>query len=356
MLHRLLRFAAWLPQVFIGLVFMVCLLGSNIRPDASIHANQMCLPVARMQPGFTCYFIYPDGMPVKKGFFSGLLFGGHAQTSKLIPVKDYKITADGIHAEVIAGRKSIISRFIPKSELADARMNKLIVKKTFWLGTDKFGRDFLSRLMAGSLVSFSVGFIAVGISLLIGISLGALAGYLGGRTDILISWFFNVIWAIPTLLLVMAITLLFGKGFWQVFVAVGCSMWVDVARMVRGQFISLREREYVMAARLMGFGHTRMIFRHMLPNAWGPVIVMAAGNFANAILLEAGLSFLGIGAQAPMASWGGIIKDHYGYITMDGAYLAIYPGICIMLLVLSFMMIGNRLRDYTDVRNASGMV
>ncbi|MFN5387309.1 MAG: hypothetical protein ACK5CO_10820, partial [Bacteroidota bacterium] len=125
MLHRLLRFAAWLPQVFIGLVFMVCLLGSNIRPDASIHANQMCLPVARMQPGFTCYFIYPDGMPVNKGFFSGLLFGGHAQTSKLIPVKDYKITADGIHAEVIAGRKSIISRFIPKSELADARMNKL---------------------------------------------------------------------------------------------------------------------------------------------------------------------------------------------------------------------------------------
>jgi len=229
------------------------------------------------------------------------------------------------------------------------KANHLITKQ-FILGTDSFGRDMLSRLMAGTLVSLSVGFISVLISLCIGLLLGAIAGYYGGRVDALIMWFINVIWSIPTLLMVIAITLVMGKGFVQVFIAVGLTMWVEVARIVRGQFLAMRDLPYVEAAQSMGFGASRIITRHLLPNAIGPVIVISAANFAAAILIEAGLSFLGIGTQIPMPSWGGMIKEHYAYITTDQAYLAVLPGICITLLVLSFMLIGNRLRDVLDVK------
>ncbi|MCL4163551.1 UNVERIFIED_CONTAM: hypothetical protein GTU68_051402, partial [Idotea baltica] len=167
----------------------------------------------------------------------------------------------------------------------------------------------LSRLMAGTIVSLSVGFISVLISLVIGIGLGAIAGYFGGWVDDVIMWLINVIWSIPTLLMVIAITLVMGKGFVQVFVAVGLTMWVEVARIVRGQFLALRTLPYIEAGRSMGFSSWRLIRRHMLPNAMGPVIVISAANFASAILIEAGLSFLGIGTQIPTPSWGGMIKE-----------------------------------------------
>jgi peptide/nickel transport system permease protein len=235
-------------------------------------------------------------------------------------------------------------------ELRNLISTNNIVKKTFILGTDRYGRDVLSQLIIGTRVSLSVGFISVAISLLIGIFLGAVAGYFGGRIDALISWFINVVWAVPTLLLVIAITFALGKGFWQVFVAVGLTMWVEVARVVRGQFMSLREKEFVEAAKALGYRNFRIIFRHILPNAMAPVIVISAANFASAILLEAGLSFLGIGVQPPMPSWGGMIKENYAYIILDYAYLAILPGIAIMVTVLAFMLIGNGLRDALDVR------
>jgi peptide/nickel transport system permease protein len=200
-------------------------------------------------------------------------------------------------------------------------------------------------------MSLAVGFIAVLISLILGVTLGALAGYFGGKVDTAISWIINLVWSIPTLLMVIAITLAFGKGYWQVFIAVGLTMWVEVARVVRGQFLSIREKEYVQAARLLGVNHAAVIFKHILPNAAGPIIVISAANFASAILIEAGLSFLGIGAQIPTPSWGNIIKEHYALITTDLAYLAFIPGVLIMLLVLSFMMIGNGLRDALDVRS-----
>ncbi|MBT3570907.1 MAG: ABC transporter permease, partial [Flavobacteriales bacterium] len=164
-------------------------------------------------------------------------------------------------------------------------------------------------------------------------------------------WFVNVIWSIPTLLMVIAITLALGKGFWQVFVAVGLTMWVEVARIVRGQVLVIRELEYVEAGKALAFKSFRIIFKHILPNVIGPVIVISAANFAAAILIEAGLSFLGIGAQPPAPSWGGMIKDHYAYIIMDKAYLAIIPGMAIMSLVLAFMLLGNGLRDAFDVKN-----
>ncbi len=166
-------------------------------------------------------------------------------------------------------------------------------------------------------------------------------------------WVINVVWSVPTLLLVIAITFALGKGFWQVFVAVGLTMWVEVARVVRGQVLSIREKEYVEAGRALGFSDFRLIFYHILPNVMGIVIVISAANFASAILLEAGLSFLGMGVQPPVPSWGTMIKENYPYIVLDYAYLAILPGLAIMFLVLAFMLMGNALRDALDVRTSS---
>jgi peptide/nickel transport system permease protein len=164
-------------------------------------------------------------------------------------------------------------------------------------------------------------------------------------------WFTNVTWSIPTLLMVIAITMALGKGFWQVFVAVGLTMWVDIARLVRGQIVSIRQKEYVEAARALAFSDTRIIFRHILPNIISPIIVVAASNFASAILVEAGLNFLGIGAQPPTPSWGSMIKDHYAYIMLDASHLAIVPGVAIVLTVLAFTFVGNGLRNAADSRS-----
>jgi peptide/nickel transport system permease protein len=179
-----------------------------------------------------------------------------------------------------------------------------------------------------------------------------MAGFFRGWVDNTIMWLINVIWSIPTLLLVIAITLAIGKGFWQVFVAVGLTMWVEVARMVRGQIFSIREMEFVEAGRALGFKNYRIITRHILPNIMGPVIVISAANFASAILLEAGLSFLGLGAQPPMPSWGVMMKENYGYIIVNAAYMAILPGIAIMIMVLAFNLVGNGLRDAFDTKES----
>jgi peptide/nickel transport system permease protein len=196
----------------------------------------------------------------------------------------------------------------------------------------------------------AVGFIAVILSIFIGVMLGALSGYFGGWTDQLITWLINVIWAIPTLLLVFAITFALGKGFWQIFIAVGLTMWVGTARLIRGQVMSLKEMEYIQAARTMGFSSARIIVKHIIPNVLGPTIVLAAGNFATAILIEAGLSFLGIGVQPPVSSWGLMIKENYNFIITNRPMLAIIPGIAIMMIVLAFNLLGNALRDALDVK------
>ncbi len=166
----------------------------------------------------------------------------------------------------------------------------------------------------------------------------------------LILWLINVVWSLPSLLIAIAISFAFQeKGLYQVFLAIGLSMWVELARIVRGQVLQIKEMEYIQAAKVLGFGHVRILFKHILPNIMAPIIVVCAANFASAILLEAGLSFLGLGVQAPMPSWGSMIKEHYNYIVFDAAYLAIIPGVCIMLLVMSFNFLGNALRDALDV-------
>jgi peptide/nickel transport system permease protein len=240
---------------------------------------------------------------------------------------------------------------IELSEFNSDFVSEHIYKKTYWLGTDKYGRDLLSRMLIGLRISFSVGFISVFISLVLGIFLGSVSGYYGGKIDAAVMWLINVTWSIPTLLLVIAITLALGKGFWQVFIAVGLTMWVEVARVVRGQVMSVKSSQFVTAARALGFKNQRIIIKHILPNVLAPVIVISAANFAAAILIESGLSFLGIGAQPPTPSWGAMIKDHYSYIILGKAYLAIIPGLGIMSLVMAFMLMGNALRDALDVKS-----
>ncbi len=229
----------------------------------------------------------------------------------------------------------------------------IIIHKTFWLGTDIYGRDMLSRLILGSRISLAVGLMSVIISMLLGVTIGAVAGYFGGWIDAALSWLMNILWSLPALLLVIAISFALGKGLWQIFIAVGLSMWVEVARLVRGQVLSLKQVEYIEAARSLGFNNTRIITRHILPNIVGPILVLASSNFASAILLEAGLSFLGFGAQPPMPTWGSMIKEHYGYIVMDSPYLAIMPGLAIMFLVYAFNLVTVGLRDAFDIKSQS---
>ncbi len=264
--------------------------------------------------------------------------------SNQVPVSDEEPGTSGIQTESGQTKSDI-------EQLQQDFIQNNIVTQTFWFGTDRFGRDLLSRLLAGTRVTFGVGLIAVVISLLLGTFLGSLAGFFRGKVDQAIVWLINVVWSIPTLLLVIAITLVLGKGFEQVFIAVGLTMWVDVARIVRGQLFSVRELEFVAAGKAMGFTAGRILTSHMLPNIMGPVLVIAAANFSTAILLEAGLSFLGIGAQPPTPSWGAMIKENYGYIIIPAyAHLAIFPGLAIMFLTMAFTFVANGLRDAFDSR------
>lgn len=324
----------------------------------------MIIELGARKPGFTkqLLFIRKELEQQKQGLWSSL-FSGTPSDFNTIPVNGYSFDNEGITVRhyIDDGMEDTLHFRYDKllaSEQLSASVQKqeayiqthLIKQRTFYLGTDKYGRDILSRLIIGSRVSIAVGLVAVLLSLTIGIVLGSLAGYYGGWVDNAVMWVINILWAIPTLLLVFAITLTIGKGFWEIFIAIGLTMWVSAARLIRGQVMVLREMEYITAARALGLSDLRIIFRHILPNITGPLMVIAASNFATAILIEAGLSFLGIGVQPPQPSWGLMIKEHYNFLLANRAMLAIIPGIAIMLLVYAFNMLGNALRDATDVK------
>ncbi len=256
-------------------------------------------------------------------------------------IKDFKVRfvdLNGIEQEVPSGER-LLRKF--EKEYTEER--------SFLMGTDSYGRDVFSRLLLGTRVSMSVGLMAVLVSLILGIGLGSIAGFFGGWVDSVVMWFVSVVWSIPTLLLAISLSFVLGKGFWQLFLAIGISMWVEVARIVRGQIFSVREMQYIDVTKSMGFKNFRVIFRHILPNIFSPVIIVAAANFAAAILIEAGLSFLGVGVQAPIPSWGSMIKEGYTQVLFEsGSWLAIFPGLAIVLVVISLNLVGFGLRDAFD--------
>jgi len=222
-----------------------------------------------------------------------------------------------------------------------------------WMGTDGLGRDVLSRMLHGGRISLLVGLVAVGISTAIGILLGALAGYYRGWVDTTIMRLVDIMLSIPSFFLILAVIAFLTPSIINIMIVIGLTSWMGVTRLVRAEFLSLSEREFVQASRTLGAKDARLIFTHLLPNSLTPIIVSSVLGIASAVLMESGLSFLGLGVQAPQASWGNILTDGKEYIQFAW-WLSLYPGMAILITVLGYNLLGEGLRDALDPRSGSG--
>lgn len=382
------------------LAHLIAFLGYLIMPDDTPNADDRSAHIKKKPPGFEVLLLKTiKQREIPQVSFLEYMFFGQENDYKIEPISWYKVDGYTIHYAIFGREREVLSQPLINSvkklysgfstkikpdsttgynysingdkvqyldlneELHTTSRQELIQefetnnleKRKYLLGTSIDGRDLLSMLLFGTKISLSIGFISVIISLILGVSLGAMAGFFGGWFDNLIMWLMTVVWSIPSIMLVIAISLaLQSKGIWVAFVAVGLTMWVEAARVVRGQILSIKEKLYVEAAKALGIGNLRIIFIHILPNVVGPIIVIATANFASAILIEAGLSFLGLGVQPPMPSWGKMVFEGYNSNwESDGGFLVFMPSICICLLVFAFNLFGNGLRDAYDPQSSN---
>ena len=337
----------YVSVLIISLFFFISLFCYFIIPDKTINANSINLTIKSQKPGFKKMFF--ENVSVNYSIKN--LFFGSEKIDESYPLDDYEIINDSI-IKIInydESKKSLLDeKIIVITKNSNIHNNvheieKFISEKKFIFGTDIYGRDLFSRIILGTRVSLSIGLMAVFISNFIGIILGLVSGYYGGYIDKVIVWVINIFWSIPTLLLVIALSLALGKGFWQVYIAIGLSIWVDVARLVRGKVISEKNKDYILASKVLGYNDIKILINNILPNIVSPILIFSAANFASSILLESGLSFLGIGSQPPSPSWGYMIKENYQYIIFGNSYLIIIPSIFLISMVLSFYYLSNHL-------------
>lgn len=408
-------FKAVSSLVVIGLSVLIALLGYLIAPDSTPNANDGSVQIKLLPPGSSVRLIkrHRHVKVEQQNWFKRMLFGQESPYA-IIPVDSFYIEGWYVHYipyHASNGRRHSIEKmhllnatqalFIGDSPKLDAFLKsdegkncqksdegnfvicgnqayyldsheqlqtitlqevqqlfeaKQVEERFFLLGTDRQGRDVLSRLIIGFRISLFVGAFAVLIALLVGVSLGSIAGFFGGRIDRVIVWFMTVVWSIPSIMLVIAISLaLQSKSLWVTFLAVGLTNWVEVARVVRGQIMALKKAPYIEAARAIGAPRRHILLRHMLPNVLGAIVVQASANFAYAILIEAGLSFLGLGVQPPTPSWGMMVNEGYEVIGLSasstGSHLLWAPSFCIFITVLAFNLLGNAMRDAIDPKS-----
>jgi len=243
----------------------------------------------------------------------------------------------------------LIAPFDP--DAIDVKSILLPPSPSHWMGTDSLGRDVFSRMLFGARISLLVGFVAVGIATAIGVVLGAISGFYRGWVDVFIMRLVDVMLSIPTFFLILAVIAFLTPSIWNIMIVIGLTSWMGVTRLVRAEFLSLREREFVLSAQTLGAKNSRLIFRHLLPNSLTPIIVSFVLGVASAVLVESGLSFLGLGVQPPQASWGNILTDGKEYIQFAW-WLSLFPGLAILLTVLGYNLLGEGLRDALDPRTA----
>ena len=375
--------------MFIILCSFIAVFAFVIVADKTPDINEQIPGISLRNPGFSVDLLkVKRSIQIQKGSFIRSMFYGSPSEYKFVPLAAYHIIGDTLEfkefepdvdprllpfqrmhlVKILYGEDAVtglsrsgnnftflyndsMQRVRPVSDVVKEVNRHSIIHRTYWFGTDIFGRSIFDRLILGLRFSLLIGFMAVLISITIGTTIGMIAGYFGGKVDQVLNFIMNVFWSIPTLILVFAIVLVMGRGLQNIFIAVGLTMWVDAARLVRGQVLALRNEKYVEVVKGMGMRPARIIFRHILPNMLGPLIVIAASNFATAIILESGLSYLGFGIQPPAPSLGSLLSENYGFILSGKPLFAVIPVLILLLLVLAFNLVGNGIRDIFDVKS-----
>jgi peptide/nickel transport system permease protein len=348
----------------IGIACLLAILAYLVVPDNSPQADRKIAELKGRPPGFSALMLkLPRKGPMPGKTVLARLFTGTPPQFDLLPISTFFFARDTIVVEHYISQRQRETLAYPIRMLLPPGKERLdlghqqhyiythnIDRKTFILGTDSQGRDIISRLILGTRISLAAALVAGLLSLSIGLLLGTLAGYYRGWLDNVIVYLVNVLWAVPAALLVFAVTLSTGRGPWQIFMAIGLSMSAGTISIIRKRVRMLREREYVQAARLLGVSHTRIMLRHILPHMAGHLLAIALSGFATAMLIEGGLSFLGIGVQPPIPTWGGMVREAFTAPMTKSTAVAFLPGIALAVLAFAFYTLASSLRNLLDLR------